>query len=566
MKTNLTKLATHRQTLGFEPSPLISAEVARLDRDWQVAVVGEFKVGKSTLINRVLLENDLLPRDLLECTAVPTLIRHGTIPSLTITNFSDDGGTAAPLTCEPTPEAIAEAVTRDTPEGRSDLARRTASVALTWPCPPLAGFGIYDTPGVNSGNEAVVTTTYRVVPESDCVIFLKTDRQISQAEREFLTSHILDQGLTHVLVLVAFNDRGGGTNATTVANVLKATRAGLNNLGRESLRVEAISLDSEDPIEGTISGVAIRDLITQFVTEHARPGREARAAHVVRQEATQLMVAVQTELAAMQASVEQRQELTKRIETQQARLAKEHDGLVEEAELDVKLARQKCVADIKAGLFKVGQNFANGFTEAMSLAQMQQRLHEAALVLRPELEQLTLQAIGELRKSCTVVAERIGASSAAMSGDWQVVAVDELHIDGGILAKAPPWSLYVADILLVDTVSPFPLFIDIILREVIKRIPGLNALMPVNIVKNMFRATILNAITPAMNNLAESVAPKLENALQGSVASLRHALATTAEAEMASALAALKSAASAPDPVRRQLLEQVRDDLKPLCA
>src|SRR6185503_20564274 len=65
--------------------------VSRLDqtrtrltgRDVPVAVVGEFKQGKSTLVN-ALLRTDVCPVDADIATAVPTVLRFGTPPSVTL--------------------------------------------------------------------------------------------------------------------------------------------------------------------------------------------------------------------------------------------------------------------------------------------------------------------------------------------------------------------------------------------------------------------------------------------------------------------------------------------------
>jgi ribosome biogenesis GTPase A len=53
-----------------------------VSREVPVVVVGEYKQGKSTLIN-ALLRTDVCPVDADLVTAVPTVIRYGTPPSVT---------------------------------------------------------------------------------------------------------------------------------------------------------------------------------------------------------------------------------------------------------------------------------------------------------------------------------------------------------------------------------------------------------------------------------------------------------------------------------------------------
>jgi hypothetical protein len=65
-----------------------------LDPSTRVIVVGEFKQGKSQLIN-ALVNAPVCPVDTDIATSVPTVVRHGTVPSATI--FVATGGdTASP--------------------------------------------------------------------------------------------------------------------------------------------------------------------------------------------------------------------------------------------------------------------------------------------------------------------------------------------------------------------------------------------------------------------------------------------------------------------------------------
>ena len=56
-----------------------------------VAVLGEYKQGKSTLIN-ALLRTDVCPVDPDLVTAVPTIIRYGVPPSVVAQYADDEGG------------------------------------------------------------------------------------------------------------------------------------------------------------------------------------------------------------------------------------------------------------------------------------------------------------------------------------------------------------------------------------------------------------------------------------------------------------------------------------------
>jgi ribosome biogenesis GTPase A len=80
----LTELARRLQELAAPTNPDLSLEASRVaDRLQQscfhVVVLGEFKRGKSTLIN-ALLGNDILPMGVLPLTAVGIQVSYGSSP------------------------------------------------------------------------------------------------------------------------------------------------------------------------------------------------------------------------------------------------------------------------------------------------------------------------------------------------------------------------------------------------------------------------------------------------------------------------------------------------------
>ena len=565
---HLPQLESIARSLSLPPNARVAAEITRLDRAYQVAVVGEFKVGKSTLINRAFLGEDLLPRDLLECTAVPTLIQNDVIKSLrTLLINAADSGTLEQVLDNPSTEDIHAVITHDTPEGRADLANRTVSVTLTWPSATLGRFSVFDTPGINSGNESVIATTYRVVPECDCIVFMMAQKSLSQSERAFISSKVLDAGLNRLLILIACRDQGDGADSSSVNAVQESVRASLSLLGREALQVETVSLDERNPVPGTIQGgPAIRALIEEFVAANAALGRQERASPVAMTEAHQLLVAVQSELTAVAAGEQKRIEMTASIGAEKLRVSEQNDLLAREVAVDLGMARRNCIAAIGAQLLKVGQSYIDGFTEKMTLAEMQDRLQQAALTLQPEIEHLVQAEFDNLRSEADRICLKIGERTIMIQKNWHEIAVDELQIDAGIIGKLPPMVLYVADIILAETVLPFPIYIDIILREIINKIPGLRNVLLANLARDLFRKQIQAAIPSSMSAIRDSLAPKLEAAVSTSLEQLRAALSQSAEAEMENALASIRRADTPPDLARVEALNSAKTELAAIIA
>ena len=134
-----------------------------------VAVVGEFKRGKSTLVN-ALLQTDICPVDADIVTAVPTMIRYGSPPSAVARLAPPDDLEAEaveePVDVEQLFQLVSEAAE---PSWR----RRLRSVEVRLPHRLLrTGLGLVDTPGVGGLDSAHGVVTLGALGEACGMIFV----------------------------------------------------------------------------------------------------------------------------------------------------------------------------------------------------------------------------------------------------------------------------------------------------------------------------------------------------------------------------------------------------------
>ena len=174
--------------LGRE-SPLIARIRAlrrRLDHGHlQLAVLGQFKRGKSTFIN-ALLGADLLPTGVIPLTAVATFISWRHEP-LVVVHFKGERGLKA-LDAQ-TPEAIRDVLFRFVAEeANSENRLGVERVELFYPADILVdGTVIIDTPGVGSTLLHNTEAALRVLPESDAAFFVVSpDPPITEVELDYL--------------------------------------------------------------------------------------------------------------------------------------------------------------------------------------------------------------------------------------------------------------------------------------------------------------------------------------------------------------------------------------------
>ncbi len=163
---------------GMAALPLAALRAKLADHAFNLVVAGEFKRGKSTVIN-ALLGVDLLPTGVVPLTSVVTLLRYG--DTLGATVIFDHGETrAVPL--ESLPDYVTE-------RGNPKNAKGVREVAVTFPAEWLnGGIRVVDTPGIGSVHEHNTEVTFRYLPQADAVIFVAcVDQPVSRTELDFLS-------------------------------------------------------------------------------------------------------------------------------------------------------------------------------------------------------------------------------------------------------------------------------------------------------------------------------------------------------------------------------------------
>lgn len=152
---------------------------------FHLAVLGQFKRGKSTLLN-ALLGEDLLPTDILPVTAIPTFIRAG--ETLQVAVCFTDGRPEevhTPAAGQRLDAILADYVTEaGNPHNRRGIDR----VEIRHPAPLLRqGVVLIDTPGIGSTLSHNTEAAHQVLPRCDAALFLVSpDPPLTEMELEFL--------------------------------------------------------------------------------------------------------------------------------------------------------------------------------------------------------------------------------------------------------------------------------------------------------------------------------------------------------------------------------------------
>jgi small GTP-binding protein len=144
---------------------------------FNLVILGEFKRGKSTLVNALLGAN-VLPTGVIPLTSITTIIRHGENPQISVL-FQD--GRNEQMEVSQLENFVTE---RKNPKN----ALAVELVEVQYPSLLLKGsVRIVDTPGTGSINQHNTETTYKFLPEADAALFvLSADQPASINELKFM--------------------------------------------------------------------------------------------------------------------------------------------------------------------------------------------------------------------------------------------------------------------------------------------------------------------------------------------------------------------------------------------
>lgn len=204
---DLRRLRDISTDLALEPAMvrLIDDVLERIEKgSFSIAVVGEFKRGKSTFIN-ALLGKEILPADIMPCSATLNRVTYGLTPSVQVVFKGENGqdGRVETIGIDQLPEYV----TKLTPESEQTAAQVKEAV-VTYPLEYLrTGVDLIDTPGLND-DVTMTAVTLSVIPRVDAAILvIMPEAPFAGSEGDFLNNQLLLQDLGRVIFVVTAIDR-----------------------------------------------------------------------------------------------------------------------------------------------------------------------------------------------------------------------------------------------------------------------------------------------------------------------------------------------------------------------
>jgi len=327
---DLEKAARHLMTLCQGRPELVERAQRLAERiaaqRFHIAVLGEFKRGKSTLVN-ALIGQELLPSGVVPLTAVATEVHFGMGQSTVV--FVD--GRRLPIE----EDEIADYVTeRENPGNVKAVARVEVGTHQAFGTP---GVVLVDTPGVASVNEHNTATARDLLSESDAaVLVLSADSPLSESELAILAE--LDARREQVFVVINKSDHLAGDDIDEVEafvvghlqRVLSQWTGPYCTDARSALRADPVAAD-----RATGGFFAFRSALERFIRDDLAAARWDAAVGELRRLAQGLDQALQLEAAAGALDADDLRTLLSRFEgaARDGRRALEEDRVVVDHEV-----------------------------------------------------------------------------------------------------------------------------------------------------------------------------------------------------------------------------------------
>ncbi|QTA78373.1 Dynamin domain-containing protein [Desulfonema limicola] len=541
---------------------------------YKIAVAGEYKTGKSTLINRIFLKEDILFTDIMEATALAAEINYGTQKRLEI--IYCDKEKQPVVIKQPCLEDIRLYTSAQTPEARAFIAENTARARLFWPANNLDGLTVFDTPGINSINSAVISATYCIIPESDLVLFVTGDKQLSSVELEFLSSRVFSQGITRVFAIVTYSHDAdqGNESIKQREKLIQTIKSQLSNTGRENIPVAAVNirdnpgltesrkdnfrhqidndtaffphennkntvddvicdlLGQTRPGSDSISSInscqtsgseppesepepgsfaALEKKLISFIRENVRPGRLEKAEKVLNIQVQLAFVQCETELSVMGKNQVEREQMLADIKVREAEMGLKYEKLSREFKQELTNVEQGFIFSLQKGLGQIAELYTSGFDVCNDLGELQQKLESAQFYLKRKIEEMFVTCSHQAEDDIREIIRNYGIKSQAILHPWYYEVSRELNISGGILAKIPPFALLAIDIMLFVRFGPFGPLADILIRLLANYIPFLNKTLPVSLAARVLKQRIQNSLKTEFETIRQQLPDLVKN-------------------------------------------------------
>lgn len=509
----------------------------------KVVVLGDFKAGKSTLLNRLFIRKDMLPTDHLEATAVPTHLSNGPVGMNTWMRNPDGEDVLVTERRTFSDADVAATVTASSEADRAIKAQRYSRVNITMPGILPENITLVDTPGLNTTNTAIYTGTLEEARTADAILYVVRGKQLSAREEAILLDLAGSQRLKVPVHVVLTHDAAANISTAQQQNICQAIKAQLklNNIdcGVSIFALDGCgSLENTAPITNRIdtsyvddfgfgfapvvtpapavtevsaSAFCLEDELLAFFNGEVRRGRTARIARELTPVLLSLKTAVQARLSLAGANESE----IARIEADKKNIRDEYLRVVRSLLLDVRTAQAAFGKGIEKDLDELSETYINKINAQQKAGDILVTVSTWHQDIPGRLQRCIAHRKNELELDIARIFDKHvqdmksdleknlvpGQVDTSMPSDWLIKFIN----------MVPNWAIIVSDYLICDLLSPLPIWMDAPLRMLAEKIPVIKELLPTNIVAALARKMVIRKLTDCIREVQEQMRDQLDS-------------------------------------------------------
>jgi GTPase Era involved in 16S rRNA processing len=283
-----------------------------------VVIAGEFKQGKSSLINALINEQDLFPVDIDITTNLVSTITYGKEEKVTVVLGEPGKGKTKTITREEIPNYVTE-------QKNNKNQKQAQLLVIESPNPQLKeGLVLVDTPGVGGLNTEHTAISYAFIPNADVVIFV-SDSQKPMTAKELEFVEMINRHCQTFLFAITKKDVGN------YQEIIDSNREKLSktlNCAEETIKLIPVSSktklaylktqDQEDLADSNFT--ALETELWQILEQQRGSILSLRALADLGQALTQIKTPIEVKWSACQQSPEELVEIEQEVQEVQQRL------------------------------------------------------------------------------------------------------------------------------------------------------------------------------------------------------------------------------------------------------
>lgn len=496
----------------------------------RISFIGEFKTGKSTLLNMILGEN-IIFTDEDEATAIPTEVCYGQNKRLEVYPYRkktvtidgieqvvyDDVDT--PLIIEnPTKEDIKKYTAGDSKEEKVHIAKTTAYARLYYPNSILKDLVFIDTPGINSNTDAVTATVFRALPTSDLIVFVKQAKQFSESELSFLKQHVFDKKSSRGLILINDDPRFIRLNDESRKNLEKDIVAELAILGHTHIPVEFCNLnalgatsdmsDENNPLR--INNTFVQNFVS-FVSANVVSGYEIRQRELIADGIKDAIEECNIRLSALNISEE---ELKARQE-RKAEMSEKIDAVfsksLEKVLSQLKIAKDSYCNSMFKRISEVVSEYESNLEACDDISSIQSVIYDIGKAMPNDIIEINAINYNDFSQKCKAILTEANVEISDSLSSVMNLSLNDIENNdiGKVIVSIPTVVFYILDAAIALYFGPLGIFGDILCRFVSQYIPYIKEIMPIQLMKRGIKHYVKNGL----ENYRKALSAKFEEVL-----------------------------------------------------